>query len=124
MHTLLAGIYKEHPGKTVHLSLGRFPRVTLDNGTMEVTTDLDAPLDPVQMSEIINSLITESDGACLKRQGRVGTRIHDELYQRDIKVSHNPKDVIVEITSRLLSDIEMENNKLIAASDTLARIKG
>lgn len=124
MHTLLTGIYKEHPGKTVYLALGRFPRVALDSGTMEVTTDLDAPLDPVQMSEIINSLITESDGTALKRAGRVGTRIHDELYQRDIKISHNPKEVMVEITSRLLSDIEAENNKLRAASDTLARIKG
>lgn len=124
MHKLLTDIFEEHPGKTVHLALGRYPHVPFDRATMEVTTNLDAPLDPAQMAEIINSLITESDGAFLKKRGTVGTRINDEFYQRDVKIVHNPKEVVVEITSRLLKDIEAENNKLIAASDTMALIKG
>jgi hypothetical protein len=124
MHKLLADIFEEHPGKTVYLSLGWFPCVTLDNGTMEVTTGSDAPLTPEKMAEIVNSLITDEDGAALKRQRIVVTRMEDELYQRVIIIEHNPKSVHVEITSTLLSDIEAENNKLIAAFDTLALIKG
>lgn len=124
MHQLLTDIFEEHPGKAVHIALGRYPHVEFDRGTMEVTTNLDAPLNPEKMAEIINSLITEADGAFLKKRGAVGTRINDEYYQRDIKIVHNPKEVVVDITSRLLQDIKAENNKLIAASDTMALIKG
>lgn len=124
VHKLLADIFEEHPGKTVYLSLGRFPRVTLDNGTMEVTAGSDEPLTPEKMAEIINSLITEEDGARLKRQRMIIVKTEDEVYLRSIVIARSPQSVDVEIASRLLADIEAENKKLIDTSETLDLIKG
>jgi hypothetical protein len=124
MHKLLTDIFQEYPGKMVSLSLGKFPRVEFDGGSMEVTTGSDGPLTPERMAEVVNSLITDDEGAALKRDHAVKTRMTDELYQRYIDISYSVKGFSILITSELLRDIEIENKKIIDAATTLELIKG
>ena len=124
MHKLLTGIFKEHPGKTVYLSLDKFPRVEFDRGTMEVTNGSDAPLTPEKLAEIINSLITDEEGATLKLERFVAAQMTDEFYLRNISIQYDEKDIDVRITSRLLSDIEAEKKKIEDTANTLELVKG
>lgn len=117
-------ISEEHPGKTVTLWIGEFPRIAFDRGEIEVTTGSDAPLTPETMAEIINSLITDEEGAYLKRKHYVRSQVADELYLRDILINYYPNQLRVTIASKLLRDVEIENRKIEDAASTLGLIKG
>lgn len=124
MHSLLANIFEEHPGETVFLSLGKFPRIAVNGENWEVTNGLDAPLTPEKMAEIINSLLTEDEAAWLKRYRVVDKEVTDEVYLRRIEIECQSHNVIISVTSRLLRDIEAENKQVEDAAVTFSLIKG
>lgn len=124
MHKLLADIFKEHPGRTVYLSLGKYPRVAFDNGTVKVTKGSDAPLTPEKMAEIINSLITVEEGSSLKNEHFAETEIPDEHYLRSVSIQFNEKDIDVRIISKLWQEVDEENKKMLEIAKTLDLIKG
>lgn len=124
MHELLANIFEEHPGKTVYLSLGNVPRVSLDDGMFDVANESEEPLGPEKMAEIVNSLVAEYEGTRLKRLGFVDTKLTDEFYLRSISISRGSRSIDIVIKSRLLQEIEAENKRLEDTMQALGLIKG
>jgi hypothetical protein len=120
MHTLLADIFEANPGETVYLSLGDSPQIVFKS----MASGVHALITPETMAEIINSLITDEEGAEFKWKHQIRTQLTDEVYQRNILVQSAPRSVSIEITSRPLTDIEAENKKLIDTLTTLELIKG
>lgn len=128
MHELLTEVLSVYPGNTAYFSLGKFPRVAFDSGTIEVTTKVtkgsNEPLTPAKLAEIVNSLLTDKQATTLKKERFVITDIKDDTYLRSIAVQYDDKSLDIEIRSRLLSDIAAENKKIADTVSTLELIKG